>query len=454
MSNKNIKKLEFKDFETARVEYKEAKEALPQSIYRTISSFANTNGGVIALGIKQEKNRIIKQGVKKPQKLVDDLVSTVSEKFNFCPIIKPQIIKEKTKHFVVIQIEEALRYEKPIFIKDAGSLKGGYKRVGSVDIRLTDKDLQKFYQERLTSPDAQVLEETSLSDIDKNTLSIFRNLRKLHKEDAKEIYLKDKELLKAYNLLSKNSKHLTIAGLLLFGKSNLIKRFFPHFRIDIIRIKGLFLTPFKLDKNLTRVEDDPFKRALREALSNLLMHQNYFHPSPSQIRIYNNRIEFYNPGYSLKDPNTFDTPGSELRNTLIAPVFYDLGWAETKGTGFKTEILVLREKGFPKIKWINDEKNDTFTIIFPYPVEQVAGQVSGQVTGQVTPQDRVVKILKFCEQPRSLKEIMQFLGLKHREYFLNQVLNPLLKKGYLKRTIPDKPRSRFQKYVSEKTPST
>ncbi len=479
MGNKNIKKIEFKDFETARVEYKEAKEALPQSIYRTISSFANTNGGVIILGIKQEKNRIIKQGVKKPQKLVDDLVSTVGEKFNFCPIVKPQIIKEKTKYFVVIQIEEALRYEKPIFIKDAGSSKGGYKRVGSADIRLTDKDLQGFYQERLTSPDAQALKETSLSDIDKNTLSIFRNLRKLHKEDAKEIYLKDKELLKAYNLLSKDSKHLTIAGLLLFGKSNLIKRFFSHFRIDVIRIKGtewgkdkdpflsvdlqgnlinlrsqsldilnrLFLTPFKLDKNLTRVEDDPFKKALREALSNLLMHQNYFHPSPSQIRIYNNRIEFYNPGYSLKDPNTFDTPGSELRNALIAPVFYDLGWAETKGTGFKTEILVLREKGFPRIKWINDEKNDTFTIIFPYPIEQVTPQVIPHVTPQVEIRDRIARVLKFCEKPHTLKEIMNFLGLKDRKNFIYQVLNPLLKKGYLRRTIPDKPRSRFQKYV-------
>ena len=31
------------------------------------------------------------------------------------------------------------RYERPIYIKDAGPLKGGYKRAGAVDVRLNDK---------------------------------------------------------------------------------------------------------------------------------------------------------------------------------------------------------------------------------------------------------------------------------------------------------------------------
>mgnify|MGYP000129568285 CR=1 FL=1 len=207
-------------------------------------------------------------------------------------------------------------------------------------------------------------------------------------------------------------------------------------------------TPFKLDKNLTRVGDDPFKKALREALSNLLMHQNYFHPSPSQIRIYNDRIEFYNPGYSLKNPDEYEDPGSELRNALIAKVFYDLGWAETKGTGFRTAILSLKTAGYPPAIWKNDEKNDTFTIIFPYPTDQVTDQVTAQVTAQVEMRDRIAKLLKFCEEPRSLREMMHFLRLKHRVYFLKNILQPLLKEGHLARTIPEKPRSRFQKYVT------
>jgi len=125
---------------------------------------------------------------------------------------------------------------------------------------------------------------------------------------------------------------------------------------------------------------------------------------------------------------------------------YYLGWAETKGTGFKTEILVLKRLGFPEPSWINDEKNDTFTIIFPYPAEQV----TPQVTPQAEVRDRMAKILTFCEEPRSSKELMEFLNLKDRKNFANQILNPLLKKEYIKRTIPDKLRSRFQRYITVK----
>ena len=474
---------DLKNFEESKVEYKEANFKVPQSIYKTISAFANTKGGIIVLGVKQEANKIIKLGVKNPQKLVDDLVSTVTQKFNFCPVIKSEIFKEGGKFFVLIKVEEAFNYEKPIFINDAGPLKGGYKRIGSSDIRLNDKDVQRFYQGRLNSPDAKDLPFSTLKDIDPEHIEVFRKLRKLQKEDAHEISLKNSDLLKAYNLVSRNNK-LTIAGLLLFGKAKAIRQYFPHFRVDIIRIKGLqwgkdrdpflsrdlqgsliylrtqildildrfFLTPFKLGKNLTRIEDDPFKKAIREAVGNLLMHQNYLHKSPSQIRIYNDRIEFYNPGYSLKDPEKFDTPGSELRNTLIASVFYDLGWAETKGTGFQTKIMALKKSGFPDIKWVNDEANDTFTLILPYPIESITPQVTPQVTLQVGEQiavrDRIAKILIYCKEPRSLREMMDFLGLKDRKNFLKQILNPLLSDGYLERTIPDKPRSRFQKYIA------
>lgn len=199
-----------------------------------------------------------------------------------------------------------------------------------------------------------------------------------------------------------------------------------------------------MGKGLARTEENPFNRAMREAISNLLMHQNYFHPTPAQVRIYNDRIEFYNPGSSLKDPDSFDVPGSELRNPLIASVFYDIGWAETKGTGFKTAIMEIVKAAYPVPKWESSEKNDTFTLVLPYQTEQV----TPQVTPQVTITDRHAAVLRYCEEPKLLKEIMKFLRLRDRKNFKRQILNPLLSGSYLKRTIPDKPSSRLQKYVT------
>ena len=68
-------------------------------------------------------------------------------------------------------------------------------------------------------------------------------------------------------------------------------------------------------------------------------------------------------------------------------------------------------------------------------------QVTGQVTGQVA-----LAVLDLCRQPRTAKEIQATAGIKHRETFLNNYLNPLLGTGWIERTIPDTPNSRLQKY--------
>lgn len=67
-----------------------------------------------------------------------------------------------------------------------------------------------------------------------------------------------------------------------------------------------------------------------------------------------------------------------------------------------------------------------------------------QVTEQV---DRAEKIIEFCVEPKSRKEIQLFVGIAHREYFRAKILKPLLDSGKLKMTISDKPNSRNQKYV-------
>ena len=120
---------------------------------------------------------------------------------------------------------------------------------------------------------------------------------------------------------------------------------------------------------------------------------------------------------------------------------------------------------FANTEFSNDKLNDRFILKLaqPFWTDYVTDQVTPQVTPQVTDQvslkvekqiekmDRIIAVLKFCEVPRSLAEILKFFNLKDRKYLLQSIVKPLVEEGMLKRTIPDKPTSRFQKYTAVKS---
>jgi hypothetical protein len=70
-----------------------------------------------------------------------------------------------------------------------------------------------------------------------------------------------------------------------------------------------------------------------------------------------------------------------------------------------------------------------------------SGGTASHETGQV-----IEQVLPFCKTPRKAIEIRELLGLKHRETFTDNYLLPLIEAGLLERTIPNKPRSRLQRY--------
>ena len=86
--------------------------------------------------------------------------------------------------------------------------------------------------------------------------------------------------------------------------------------------------------------------------------------------------------------------------------------------------------------------------------DQVTDQVSDQVTDQVSDQvsDQVKQLLKAVgDSELTAVEIMALLGLSHRPTFRKNYLDPALKAGLIERTVPDKPKSRLQKYRRRRT---
>ncbi|MDE6396580.1 MAG: AAA family ATPase [Muribaculaceae bacterium] len=57
-------------------------------------------------------------------------------------------------------------------------------------------------------------------------------------------------------------------------------------------------------------------------------------------------------------------------------------------------------------------------------------------------------LLEYCKEPKTLSEIMKFLGMKDRKNFIEGYVNPLLEERKLAMTEPDKPTSGYQRYVT------
>lgn len=96
-------------------------------------------------------------------------------------------------------------------------------------------------------------------------------------------------------------------------------------------------------------------------------------------------------------------------------------------------------------KHLNDNfylEGDIFRTIIP-----LTSEVTNQAADQV--EDETKKLLEFCKVPRTREEMQIFMKLNNRGYFRTKILNPLIKGGLLKLTLPDKPTSPKQKYYSE-----
>ncbi|MBU4000520.1 hypothetical protein KKG29_05140 [Patescibacteria group bacterium] len=96
--------------------------------------------------------------------------------------------------------------------------------------------------------------------------------------------------------------------------------------------------------------------------------------------------------------------------------------------------------GYPEPEYDNDRSRKTFEIRFPLAKDQITEQVTGEVTGEVQ------KFLKILHTPMSRSEAQIALNLKGQANFRDRYLKPALDLELVEMTIPDKPKSRLQKY--------
>lgn len=368
--------------ESEYLEFKTAKGGLPKSLWETYSAFANTHGGLIVLGIKEEtqSKKLSLAGLTEEQVelMKDELFRQLGnrQKVSACLLTDKDVSIERIEdsYLLFIQVPQAARSQRPIYI-DGDPERGSYRRNGEGDYHCTPEEVRRMYAD--SDPerpaDSRILKGFTEDDIDQPSLEQYRRLFRLsdpshvwHSEDDQSLMKK----LGGYRIDRESGEEgFTLAGLLMFGKIEAIQdlqcapHYFPDYRsiprgdneqrwVDRIypdgrweanlfqfyhrvlpKLQEALPTPFTLDGN-QRMDETPAHVALREAFVNCCVHADYGENTSLQVLRYPDRILFSNPGTLLISRRQYYEGGESVcRNPSLQKMFMMIGAAERAGSG-------------------------------------------------------------------------------------------------------------------------
>lgn len=447
--------------EDIHTEYKECKENnLPKSFWETVSSFANTEGGNIFLGVTDSG---VISGLTNEQidKFKKDIFNTNNNPAKISkPIINIQSIsiqKGGKKSFLKIHIDEAEPFEKPIYLN--GNPKHTYRRENDGDFMVTNDELKALFRNAIDNQDGIFLDEYDSSDLDLESIQRYKDVLYKRTNDEKYQQMSDEELLissGAKRLDRKNGRKykLTLGGLLFFGKYQSIIDYLPHFHLDFFNKSGgnerwndrvstgdlnypnlnvfkYFLTvfekmkltikePFELKDNLTRKSSAQIEIALREALVNMLIHADYSQPAPNIVaEIYNGWYEFTNPGNMVITVEEFAKGGTTYpRNQVLLSLFRQAGYSDRAGTGGPKIFNVALSNNFkpPEL-----ERHTSYTKLKIWVVDFYTSEKDLN-----DEEKKVLRILTKGNKAYSRAELSKLTG--HPDFKTRKILKKLMSK--------------------------
>lgn len=204
-------------------------------------------------------------------------------------------------------------------------------------------------------------------------------------------------------------------------------------------------------------------RAVEEVLVNALIHRSYLVlGSEVHVDMYDDRMEIYSPGTKIGDPLPEDVVAtrvkSERRNPVIADVFSRMNLMERRGSGLREICMATAAEDAykPEFKPVFESKQDAFWVTL-WNMNHVEGATTDPVGTQDGTQvgtqdgaqvgDQVGAVLKALgDAEMTSTELMTALGFSARSKFQQNYLKPALESGLVVMTIPDRPKSRNQKY--------
>ena len=229
--------------EDNRREVKKANGGLPNSLWDTYSAFANCYGGVIILGVKEEKDgRWKNTDLRNASKLRKDFWDTInnSKKVNINLLSEDDVqmyeVGGNKDVIMVIYVPMAKREQKPVYINN-DIFNGTFRRNYEGDYHCTRLQVKTMLRDQTErTMDMEVLDKVPMEDLNYDTIHGYRNSHRSLKEGHPFERLSDHEYLRSIGAAAISEEdgklHPTAAGMLMFGDEYNIVRHFPEYFLD------------------------------------------------------------------------------------------------------------------------------------------------------------------------------------------------------------------------------
>ncbi len=469
--------------ERINIEYKEASSDLPKSLWETYSSFANTIGGTIVLGIKEHRNKSVEDGKFEIRGVgdADKMLKTFWDTINSDKVSRNILVDEdvecvnyEDKTLLIVHVPQASYTMRPIYI-NKNLIGGTFKRNYEGDYHCTDDEVKSMLRDaNENGNDGVLIEHYDMNDIDLPTLHAYRNRFEVRNVDHAFNQLDDKDFLRnmgGYTTdRSIRREGLTMAGLLMFGKGLSVRDRFDNLRMDYIDKTNLvgdirwsdrltydgmwennlynFFTrvvpkltadlkrPFRLE-GLERIDDTPVHKAVREGMTNMIIHADLCITGVLKVEKYDKEFVFSNPG-SLKLPIADIMRGgnSKARNPRIQNMLRMIGYGDNIGSGYPTILKTWKEQNWRKPTLLDRTELRQVDLTLPMisllpktVLEEMKHYYGSAAYDLLTANEQQILAYVWNGDSISNIELQQLLGLNSIE--AGKLLHQMVKKGLM-----------------------
>lgn len=343
------------------VEFKEAKQNLPSSLFESVCSMLNRNGGHIFLGIKDDGTvkGVYKDYIKNMKKDFVNLCNNPEKLYPTAHLDIKEYVYEG-KHILYIYVYESSDVHKTankIFDRNED---------GDFDITSNTTLISNLYiRKSSTYIENKIYPYATIDDLRLDLIDKARIMATNRTANHPWSKMNDLDMLRSASLYERNlqtgEEGFNLACILLFGKDDVIASALSYYRTDaILKIKDLERYDDRDDIRTNLLESyerltDFIKKHLnekfyiegdqrinvrdviaRELCANLLIHREYSNPYPAKLIITKENIFTENANKPrIIGFIDLDNYSPYPKNPKIANFFKEIGLAEELGSGIR-----------------------------------------------------------------------------------------------------------------------